>query len=170
MNVERLELLKEAIREQQKKDLFDLSSWAYLDKEYFSSDHVTLRECEGEIKNNLDEQMRTNKEDRCFLIDPQHFSQCCSAACALGSAAVYQPLFDQGLRLIANVRNGNAGDIIYFDGRIDFDAGAKFFGISLDDSDYLFEPGEYDCMNITGDMVIDRIDELIAKDKKNQDA
>lgn len=60
---------------------------------------------------------------------------CGTAACALGSAALYGPFNKEGLKI-----NGGSP---HFKGFKGFDAGQNFFGISYPESEYLFDPQQY---------------------------
>lgn len=73
-------------------------------------------------------------------------ADCGTAACALGSSAFYQPFRDLGLRY-------SRKDACPVYGRGDdraeeFEAGERFFGISYDESLFLFSPSEYRQENI----------------------
>ncbi len=66
---------------------------------------------------------------------------CGTAACALGSACSHKPFIEAGLEI------GKYNDSNNFwprlDGEIGFEAGAKFFGITEDESQFLFDPDTY---------------------------
>ena len=52
-----------------------------------------------------------------------------------------------------------------FDGKEDFEAGAAFFGITVDDSYYIFGPDEYNATKVTPKAVIKRIKEILNDSK-----
>jgi len=68
---------------------------------------------------------------------------CATAACALGSAALYKPFNKMGLKVLKNVPT--------FNGEIGFEAGEDFFGISYEESNFLFNPSSYDKDNSLND-------------------
>lgn len=71
-------------------------------------------------------------------------SSCGTAACALGSAALYGPFVEQGLRMNDSYYGSSAPacavDDEHYEG---FDAGSAFFGLSLAESYFLFDPDQY---------------------------
>lgn len=84
---------------------------------------------------------------------------CGTAACALGSAALYEPFMKMGLRI------GYYNAPLY-DENSEFDAGAEFFGINGRESEYLFSPSEYDQRKVTPRTVAKRVRELIKQYSK----
>ena len=175
MNIERLELLKKALQEEELKEqiqTFDMETWGT-----FNLEPDNLEECEEEVsKIAHKESCFFTDIDDCRIIPP---NACATAACALGTAALYPPLFDQGLRLITNTRllkhKLHLGCTVYYEGHTETDAGAKFFDLSYDEARFLFNPAYYVDENhlaidepimeypndITRDVVINRIDALI---------
>lgn len=99
---------------------------------------------------------------------------CGTAACALGSAACYQPFINMGLK-IQMAPDGSVARLMglpteypAFDGKREFGAGAEFFGITMDESRYLFNPMDYkrveigdDSNDVTAEMVANRVQKLI---------
>lgn len=85
---------------------------------------------------------------------------CGTAACALGSAALYAPLRKQGLKITA----WRYGSVTYR-GEEDWDAGAKFFGISMNESHELFNPCRYYNPKVSPKHVAERVGYLISKYK-----
>lgn len=88
---------------------------------------------------------------------------CGTAACALGSAAVYSPFMALGLGTHESF--GDSGILIpavqekhLLRGYL---AGAKFFDISLFQSEKLFDPHEYPFSPVTKEHVIEAITKLI---------
>ena len=65
-------------------------------------------------------------------------TECGTAACALGSAALYEPFAKAGLCL----SGGESGSPVC-DSYEGYSAGAEFFGITPDESLFLFSPGAY---------------------------
>lgn len=65
---------------------------------------------------------------------------CGTAACALGSAALYPPFVKLGLYAGCDEEK----DYVFYKRELGYDAGAKFFGISENNSYYLFNPDAYD--------------------------
>ena len=63
---------------------------------------------------------------------------CRTAACALGSACFYEPFTKLGLKL-----SDDGWDEPNYKGEQDFLAGAKLFGITEEESNFLFSPGEF---------------------------
>ncbi len=68
--------------------------------------------------------------------------ECGTAACALGSAALFEPFQKMGLRITKNGYNAGGFGIKYED-KSDFRAGAEFFGIGIHESYCLFDPSNY---------------------------
>ncbi len=62
-------------------------------------------------------------------------TNCKTAACALGSAALYPPFKKMGLTLY--------DDVPMFKDSTGIDAGAEFFGITRHESEFLFDDNEY---------------------------
>jgi len=88
---------------------------------------------------------------------------CGYAACALGSAACYKPFIEEGLALTGYAQ------VPYYEGNAAFEAGESFFGITEQESYYLFDPCMYPNNNddpITADQVARRVQELIEKYSK----
>ncbi|PHS61030.1 MAG: hypothetical protein COB09_18965 [Thalassobium sp.] len=101
----------------------------------------------------------------------QHEPELCgSAACALGSAAMYPPFMKQGLRLrydstgfmVRKDSNVLKEDVTpFYDGHADFMAGSWFFGITGGESCELFDGDEYGYTKVTAAMVAERVRKLI---------
>lgn len=89
-----------------------------------------------------------------FPLNPQ---ACNTAACALGWATAFFPR--SKLKVVE-------GSVIWEDDTYDYCAGAKMFGITYDQSIYLFSPLEYDESKITPKMVAARIEKLVKKTEK----
>lgn len=160
MNKERLELLREALVEQQQNEklLFNMYIWGQVDTDQVDS----MEHCNNEINQTFNNHVYGDNEGDCLIVSP---NVCCSAACALGTAALYPPLFDQGLRLVNSKLRIERGAMamVYFDGYMDEKAAMRFFDISFHDAGYLFSPDVYYDLEITEQHVIDRIDELLAR-------
>ncbi len=132
---------------------------------------LKLREevLDGAKYENLDFDMSTwlevdeDKEDQLIKLDDGTFLapiRCATAVCALGTACLVPEFKERGLAL----QWEGAGLIPVFEGEIMFEAGAKFFGISNDESLYLFDPGEYERdYEITREEVAEHIDEVAAR-------
>lgn len=93
---------------------------------------------------------------------------CKSAACALGSAALYHPFNKMGLRMREKESDNSqipGGHPVY--GKYEsFEAGEFFFGITNQESFFLFDPEEYEKYqeekdNVTPKMVARRVKKLI---------
>jgi len=87
---------------------------------------------------------------------------CGTAACALGSAACYKPFIEEGLHL------DERGHEPVYKGTTDWSAGGQFFGITYEESLYLFEPDKYEedgywGRDITPEVVAERVSWLIKK-------
>lgn len=150
MNVERLEKLIEVLQQQRDKFqdaetsfLFDMCSWAIV----------------PEVPNEPNQIVKT---------------ECVSGACALGTAACNPWFQERGLRLQTTDWYGKItigvsdGPVLAHPGQ-SFDTGARFFGISEEASNYLFDPSWYeDEDNITEDDVIERIRHLLAGGRPEQ--
>lgn len=79
-------------------------------------------------------------------VEPDDRVKCGSSACALGSACFYKPFQKQGLkyngfRSLKDVNDWNLQP--EYKGETDFPAGEKFFGITEDQSHFLFHPERY---------------------------
>lgn len=61
--------------------------------------------------------------------------KCGTAACALGSACLHKPFSDKGLKVHANS--------VTYKHYEDYEAGEEFFGITSQESDWLFNPERY---------------------------
>lgn len=68
------------------------------------------------------------------------YSSCGTAACALGSACFYKPFREEGLKI---KKEPMLAPSPAFKKSRDFEAGARFFGISFMESYYLFFPSAY---------------------------
>lgn len=150
MNRERLELLKEALELHQKETdapRFNMNMWACLPK----TEVEKVEKCTNEIREAYEDEYGLRDEEECGIVPP---NVCATAACALGTGALYPPLFDQGLRLIFTTNNIDETLVAapYFNGYFDFRAGAEFFDITESAAEFLFEPGNYftDCMVVIG--------------------
>lgn len=92
---------------------------------------------------------------------------CGTAACALGSACFYKPFQKEGLEMYGD---DEFEYMPVFQGANQWEAGAKFFGIDLEESEYLFDPAEYhkeyDYAEICPGAVAKRVQELITKYQK----
>lgn len=81
---------------------------------------------------------------------------CGTAACALGSAALYKPFMDEGLEMY--------GAEPKYKSMTGYSAGSYFFDISINDSHYMFDPFEYPFdEHITPQMVADRAKEVMER-------
>lgn len=83
---------------------------------------------------------------------------CGTAACALGSAALYEPFRKEGLKIHCIVN----ADVIYR-GAEGYDAGKKFFGITLNESENIFNPDFYMKSKVTPKDVAKKVIGLIAQ-------
>lgn len=105
---------------------------------------------------------------------PQEKTICGSAACALGSAALYDPFIKQGLKLVANSIDAiekEGAEIPEYEYELEFiptyrgfkqeQAGAKFFGITDEESSNIFMPWNYTQSNPTPKDVAKRVKSLI---------
>lgn len=97
---------------------------------------------------------------------------CGTAACALGSACLYQPFVEAGLGLHDHIPITQAAykEVTQdaqpiFQGKWEFEAGADFFGITSRESVNLFAPTEYTAeygkARICPGAVAKRVDQLI---------
>ncbi len=129
---------------------FDIGSW-----------------CESEHPSLLPKEARARNHGSSKIFKAEKIPAACgTAACALGSAALYAPFMKKGLRL-TNLQNGAP---IYKDTE-GFEAGEEFFGITGVESYYLFDPRSYedehedtgDILDVTPAMVSARVQELIEK-------
>ena len=124
-----------------------------------------------------------NRERLTYLIDilsavpPERFDietwKCETAACALGWACGSPHFQEQGLHF-RPVPNFEGACEPEFEGVHRYYAGARFFGITIEQSEYLFCPnlyiddehrtddGEFDYSYVTPEHVITRIKELLA--------
>lgn len=88
---------------------------------------------------------------------------CGTAACALGSAAIYPPFMEQGLTATLG---GFVGDVEYEEWE-DFTAGQMFFNITYREAEWLFDPKLYldqygdEFEDITPEIVATRVGALI---------
>lgn len=82
---------------------------------------------------------------------------CGTAACALGSAASYEPFRRRGLKLTDEPFPTPKFNLLY-----GYEAGAEFFGISKGSSEMLFNPVYYpDEYNVKVEDVIERVNFVI---------
>lgn len=68
------------------------------------------------------------------------YIDCASSACALGSAGLHKPFIAQGL---VTTMHGYDDASVCYDQETSFEAGAKFFGLTLTESKWLFDPNAY---------------------------
>ncbi len=150
MNVERMTRLRDLLRADAanpKGVKFDLSSWA-------------ARAAAG------------NRHSQYYeIVDGKPVAQptmsCDTFACALGLACLDPSFQAEGLRFTVEDQDsisGNSRMMPYFNGETHFEAGAEFFGISLEDSNYLFDPESYDGTprEAEGELfVAQRVDDMI---------
>lgn len=88
---------------------------------------------------------------------------CKTAACALGSAALYKPFKKMGLKV------NRASDSVIFGNRENYAAGEKFFNITERQSEYLFGTHyNMETSDVTPFDVADRVEELIKKYSKKK--
>lgn len=96
---------------------------------------------------------------------------CGTAACALGSAALFPPFAKKGLKLEC-YREGYGGEKIFsikYKNFSQYRAGSEFFGISEEESRYLFNPMAYEdyymarLSRLSSDDVHNRVEEIIKK-------
>lgn len=101
----------------------------------------------------------TDEPDPRYLPVTLKEGDCGTAACAFGSAALYGPFREMGLRF----------DETYgwptFAGKISMPAAEEFFDISEKEAEYLFGPASYPKQPITPLIVAARVRELIDKEK-----
>lgn len=87
--------------------------------------------------------------------------ECETFACAAGWAMNYKPFQDMGLH---PVKCGNALYRPCYKDLSSWGSLMEFFSLEIDEVDQLFDPHEYpEEYNISEDMVIERIDELLNK-------
>ena len=90
---------------------------------------------------------------------------CGTVACALGHATTIPEFKKLGLRLVRRLANHWAGWIELDQGikgtSHGFSAGAELFGLSINQSEWLFSAVSYDAAVVSPAMVADRIIELI---------
>lgn len=91
---------------------------------------------------------------------------CGTAACALGSAAVYPPFIELGLSLKGTTLPDYYAP--YFNGSRDYWAGVRFFGITFYEALYLFNPEAYSRTQVKPYDVAERVAELISKYKEKE--
>ena len=137
MNKERLEHLITALELEEmngKVKNFNMGLWAH-----FDIDFETLDECEDEIASAVKGQ---GFYEDCLVIPP---NACATAACAFGTAALYEPLYQEGLTLITSTerRDNTLQTTVYYDGEVEFAAASKFFEITNYESEFLFDPADY---------------------------
>lgn len=134
------------------------------------------------------------KEHRFYMgywadVDPEKPTICGTAACALGTAAFDPVCIDDGLAMQATYRD-DLGDrhewlltdkaawdrafaaipdydvefVPEYDGQTGFEAGAIYYGINMEQANYLFDPGRYsrNTANITPQDVIVHVQEVLA--------
>lgn len=156
------------------------------DLKYMLNNHDKLFKPK-KIKFNIGSWVNQNPEDRNRMkLYPtkeeaaNNVCQCDSSACALGSAALYEPFIKDGLKWEIAVKNehdekngwsikGYYPEEPEFDGFSGTYAGAAFFGISNSESSWLFMPDAYFKANgdnlsskkITPKMVAIRVAHLI---------
>lgn len=91
---------------------------------------------------------------------------CGTAACALGSAAIYAPFNAMGLKLAEDESGFFATGTLTpsYMGEDGVDAGSKFFGITEEEATDLFIPEEYEknCHYITPRDVAKRVQKVIS--------
>lgn len=81
--------------------------------------------------------------DNCPWAGKQDLS-CGTTACAMGHAVTIPSFQELGLRLEPfQSKYATQFGRIAFDGKFDFDAAAAFMDISLEEAEYLFDPGQY---------------------------
>lgn len=88
---------------------------------------------------------------------------CGTAACAFGSACLYEPFQEEGLHLAQFDWQEGVYDPAY-EGSVCYSAATLFFDLSFQEAQYLFDPQEYpglDPAHITPQMVAERVQELI---------
>lgn len=93
------------------------------------------------------------------------YDACGSAACALGSAALYPPFMKAGLKFVRDPMSMYVAWPAYKRFR-ETEAGMEFFGIDLNEAEYLFIPCEYhqdDTSDIKPKHVAKRVAVLIKK-------
>lgn len=112
-----------------KKVVFDIGSWAYL-------------------KDRKSERKYVENKYKDLNCDIAKKVGCGTAACALGSAAMYEPFVKKGLK-IKSQYDGWASGSEWLDfepsykGHTGTDAGTAFFGITEKEASYLFMPDAY---------------------------
>lgn len=90
---------------------------------------------------------------------------CGTAACAVGSAMFWWPLRLLGLKTEGDIESGFLPRYKQWD---NWYAVKHFFGLSMADSEYLFDNGHYPFADPTADQVADRILNYINGNKEPQ--
>lgn len=155
MNLARMEHLRDLLRADAANPTgvrFDLGAWLQqADKANPSVARINYELVEGSMTE---------------IKDPHPTMSCDTFACALGLACL-DPVFQaEGLHYKVQATGGRvyAWMIPEFDGCTDFHAGAAFFGISIEDAQYLFDPECYDRTPVEakGELfVAQRVDDFI---------
>jgi hypothetical protein len=99
--------------------------------------------------------------------------KCGSSACALGTAALHPWFISKGLRWVSAysaIDDGLDNEVtpidVEFQGYSNFDAAQKFFGITKNQAEYLFDPGNYPRSHKSPRYVASRIRSLVKKIEK----
>jgi hypothetical protein len=108
---------------------------------------------------------RVERFDMRFWCGTGFVVNCGSAACAMGTAMLHPWFIERGLKAKVKVKSPSYSTryaVPSFDGKEDFAAAARFFGITEDQADWLFAATSYMRGQVTELMVADRIDAFIA--------
>lgn len=155
MNVERLKHLRDLLRADAANPVgakFDLGSWAGFDRngqsrtDYPIKDDLLDRNQYGDpTHESLDKVQAMKPEDAVATPDMMPTMSCNTFVCALGLASLDPEFNKQGLafHVVPMHHSATAWMIPRFQGTTGMEAGAAFFGISLEDSQYFFDPDSY---------------------------
>jgi len=151
MNIERLEMLKDLMLNLHERlphiKFFDMHTWG-------TEIH------EGTVKSTNDgddggEGVLSTKSTPLNTVD------CGTAACALGCAGLYKPFIEMGLE---SLDDGDGNLSIRYETHGSWFAGKYFFDITMNEVKQIFEADCYKGKTITPEMVVARVDEVIAGD------
>jgi hypothetical protein len=86
---------------------------------------------------------------------------CGFAGCALGHAAIHPPFMELGLELYFDSEESSE---VRYKGHANYEAACEFFGITVDDALFIFDPAQYDRLAPSAVEVIGHIREVVEQD------
>lgn len=155
MNKRRLRKLRDHLRKLDKQAVskrdreFDMDDWfsSYMEEAEDIQDKIVALERDPYASKN-------GTQTVCVEVT------CHTSACALGEACMIPEFKRAGLKL-DDTPSCTTGLLPTFKGETGVGAGALFFGISVDQSSYLFMPSWYSIQNIKPRHVADRIQRIL---------